>query len=875
MTQQQCMRLLNDFLNDVKSVKNSSFTHTSITSPAGSYYIQADEMDKFIKLYANAYKTGNSLYFTEKHRDISPVLLDFDFRFKLEDTTRKYTDKHIESIITIYVKELVKFVDCDLDQMEIYVMEKSAPVVFEEKCVVKDGIHIMIPSVVTVPAVQILIRENVLKQLEHALSDMKCTNTIEDIYDEAVIHRNNWQMYGSKKPLCEAYKITKIFKINDEYELTTNEIELDHSGYVNTLSIRNKFVESTYKTDMSDTILEKHKEILKKDNKQKKKKEIMGKIIQTNATHYTKTSVDIGMVKKMISILDTSRASNYDDWIRLGWCLRNIDNSLLEDWDDFSQNSQKYQVGYCDKLWYHMRECGLGMGTLHMWAKKDNREEYEKLITADISSYINKSLSGTDYDIALVIERMFKIRFRCASHRHHLWYEFKNHRWHEVEKGYTLFSKEIPTKLFDEYTKVVIQLSSQSLGQDDEQQRHLENNVKELNKIKSKLKNTAFRDKMYKECSALFYEPGFSDKLDASPTLIGFENGVFDLETDEFREGRPEDFISFSTGINYIEYDKENPYIEEINEFMTKVLPNDNVRYYVWTLFASMLDGSNRDEKFHIWTGCGSNGKSKIVELFQNAIGEYGCIFNISLLTQKRVGSSATNSELAIAKGKRFAILQEPEEHEKLNVGLMKELTGGDKIQCRSLFKEPIKFKPMFKMILTCNHMPSIPPDDGGTWRRVRRVEFTSKFVDSPTQPNEFKIDRELNYKFELWKETFMAMLLKYYIEYKATGKIVEPKEVTEYTNEYQKKNDIFADFCEGYIKEDEFSSVPLQKVFAKFNEYCTMDNIKTKGINKNVFKEAMVKRYGPLQKVKNVAIWKGIALIENNNDLSDSDDDI
>ena len=45
MTQHQCMRLLNDFLNDVKSVKNSSLTHTSITSPAGSYYIQADDME--------------------------------------------------------------------------------------------------------------------------------------------------------------------------------------------------------------------------------------------------------------------------------------------------------------------------------------------------------------------------------------------------------------------------------------------------------------------------------------------------------------------------------------------------------------------------------------------------------------------------------------------------------------------------------------------------------------------------------------------------------------------------------------------------------------------------------------------------------------
>ena len=875
MTQQQCMRLLNDFLNDVKSVKNSSFTHTSITSPAGSYYIQTDDMDTFMKLYTNAYKTGNALYFTEKHRDISPVLLDFDFRFKLHDNERKYTEEHIKSIITIYIKELKKYVDCELNNIDIFVMEKSSPVVLLDKDIVKDGIHIIIPSIVTIPAVQLIIRENILNQLETLFSNINCTNTIEDIFDEAVIHRNNWQMYGSKKPACEAYKITKIYSINEKYELSLNDDDIDDSKYIEILSIRNKFKESCYKDDFSDIIYNKHKEILKKDNLKKKKKEIMGKIIQPNATHFEKTSSDIEIVKKLVNILDVNRASNYDDWIRLGWCLRNIDTSLLEVWDDFSQNSTKYQVGYCEKLWFHMRESGLGIGTLRMWAIADNPEEYKKIVTADISIYIKKSLSGTDYDIALVIQRIFKSQYRCASHRHQLWYEFKDHRWYEIEKGYTLFSKEIPTTLFDEYTKVIIQLSSQSLGKDNEQQSDLENKVKELTKIRTKLKNTSFRDKMYKECSALFYEPGFIDKLDSSPTLIGFENGVFDLETDEFREGRPEDFISYSTGINYIEFDKENPYVEEINEFMKQVLPNDNVRYYVWTLFASMLDGSNRDEKFHIWTGCGSNGKSKIVELFQNAIGEYACIFNVSLLTQKRVGSSATNSELAIAKGKRFAILQEPEEHEKLNVGLMKELTGGDKIQCRSLFKEPIKFKPMFKMILTCNHMPSIPPDDGGTWRRIRRVEFTSKFVDNPVKPNEYKIDRELNYKFELWKETFMAMLLQYYIKYKAKGKIIEPKEVLEYTNEYQKKNDIFADFCDQYIQIEPSSSISLPKAFAKFNEYCTIDNIKTKGVNKSVFKEAMIKRYGPLQKNKSTDIWKGLALVQRNNDNSDSEDDI
>ena len=66
----------------------------------------------------------------------------------------------------------------------------------------------------------------------------------------------------------------------------------------------------------------------------------------------------------------------------------------------------------------------------------------------------------------------------------------------------------------------------------------------------------------------MFYEPRFEDKLDANPKLLGFENGVYDLDNDEFREGRPEDYVSLSAGINYIEYDVDNPYIEEIDDFM-------------------------------------------------------------------------------------------------------------------------------------------------------------------------------------------------------------------------------------------------------------------------------------------------------------------
>lgn len=877
-------RNLIHYLNRSKSIKDGSFTHTSISDPPGSFYIQSEDMETFFDLYQKALESKcNNIYLTEKHRDISPILIDFDFRFNpskydLEsELTHKYTIDMIRDVVSEYITEIKKYVNLD-DEVNVYVMEKTSASYVEKVNMIKDGIHIVISDVVTRNSVQLIVRNNLLKRYTTILKDMECDNKISDIFDEAVISKNNWQMYGSRKPNSEAYTITHHWLCNVE-SMNMKECDLvDDFKYVKELSIRNKFKENTILERNMVEIDKMDRMLRDNDMKRVKKKRLYDKIIEGKETCFTPTCEEILLVKRMIGVLNPERANNYEDWIKLGWCLRNIDISLLNDWDEFSKLSKKYEIGKCDELWYYMKEGGLGVGTLRMWAKEDNPEMYKKLISDDLSHLIYKSCNETDYDIACVITRMFRHKYRCASHKYHIWYEYKDHRWKEIEKGYTLFYKEIPTLLFDEYHKIVSIENAKVLnsGDDEVSKNNAGKNCEILTKIARKLKNTNFvKDKMYKECSGMFYEPNFEDKLDSNPTMIGFMNGVYDLETSEFREGRPEDYISLNTGINYIEYDADNPYINQITDFMEKVLPNKNVRDYVLMLFSSMLDGTNRDEKFHIWTGSGSNGKSKIVELFQNTIGEYACIFNVSLLTQKRVGSSATNSELAISKGKRFAILQEPEENERMNVGIMKELTGGDTVQCRPLFKGPMQFKPMFKMILTCNHMPSIPPDDGGTWRRVRRVEYTSKFVDRPSADNEFKIDRELSSKFNLWRETFMTMLLEIYKTYKQIGCVEDPKEVMDYTMEYQRKNDVFADFCESYIKIEVGGIVSVNTLFQLFKEYCNIDNIKNKMIKKATFQEALEKRYGQVVQMGGAKgkCWKGIEIITQIK-INDDDED-
>jgi P4 family phage/plasmid primase-like protien len=291
------------------------------------------------------------------------------------------------------------------------------------------------------------------------------------------------------------------------------------------------------------------------------------------------------------------------------------------------------------------------------------------------------------------------------------------------------------------------------------------------------------------------------------------------------------------------------------------------------------LDGNHRYLMGDFTVTHNSNGKSKIIDLFEQSFGDYCCKFPVTLLTQKRAASNSATSELARAKGKRFAVLQEPSEDEKLNVGLMKELSGGDKIQARALFKEPIEFKPQFKMVLTCNHLPNVPSDDGGTWRRIRLVEFTSKFTQNPDaqKENEFPIDVELSTKFVDWREHFMALLIDYYKKYCKQGGIKEPEEVLKCTQEYQRTNDYYLDFKETEMESSDMSFLSVNDSYAMFKTWAK-DNVPSLRVKKGDFTKSLDKICGKRIAINRVEGWKGYrlkALSGGGDFVSDEKDDL
>ena len=812
---------LSEFIELFKVEKGCEFTHTSMASPCVSFYVPVEEVQAFYNHYITAVNDRKDLYITEKNRHVGPIVVDFDFRYEGKQLTRKHSEQVIEQLVHMYVQAITEYIRLP-PSMRVFVMERDAPYHVPNKNFTKDGIHFVIPDIITRASIKRFIRTRFMTLASDLLSTMGNTNSMEDIVDEAVIARNNWFMYGSKKPGTKPYKVTYVYQLVEDSTLKTIQQTYTNAQLVSILSIRNKYLES-------EVVPEKMEEIELIDEKEEieRRKHEASKAI-VSAIRNEKVSVtpdDIEHIKKLVKILNPARASTYHDWIRLGWCLRNIDSRLLEDWVEFSKQSNKYQQGECERLWDHMKEGGLGMGTLHMWAKQDNEVEYANLMRTSLRTLIQQSMTGTPYDAALVIHHMYKHTFVCASAKNRTWYEFKNHRWQETDSGLGL-RVQISDAVWKEYLRVANDITSAAILETSPAvQTQLQENAKRIQEIATKLRQTAFKENIMKECIELFYVEKFEEKLDSNPNLIGFENGVYDLELMEFREGRPEDFISFSTKINYIPYDPKHPNIAAIQHYLSQVFTKPHIRSYVLKLFASFLSGHLKEQKFYIWTGSGANSKSIIVNLFEKSFGEYCCKFPVSLLTQKRAASNAATGELTRAKGKRFACLQEPGEDEKLNIGLMKELSGGDKIMARALYKDPIEFRPMFKLLLLCNNLPNVPSDDGGTWRRIRVVEFTSKFVDNPSVEGEFKIDYELAEKMQDWPEHFMALLLQTYKQYVLEG-IIEPEEVLKCTLEYKAQNDHIALYLLHRVENKDSSFLTMDDVYLDFKQWVKDDGI-------------------------------------------------
>jgi len=386
-------------------------------------------------------------------------------------------------------------------------------------------------------------------------------------------------------------------------------------------------------------------------------------------------------------------------------------------------------------------------------------------------------------------------------------------------------------------------------GPEKKKTSDLDDKRKTLEGVERQLQNTSFKDCVLKECGDMFYNADFLSKLNCNPYLVGVSNGVLDLHYTEkdhdtgamkptrvhFREGLPDDCISFQMGRMEPDLDAI-PYIpwsaipdgekRDLEAFFARIYPDPVLCKYVLTLLASCLEGQNKEQKFYVNQGEGSNGKSMIQNLMEFVFGDYQTSLQTTVLTRKRPESGAANPDMITVKAKRYIYMGEPDPGEKLNTSRMKQLSGEDRIEARPLFGDQEKIGMMGKLFLSCNDKPEISSMDNGTWRRIRVIPHVSVFKD-PGDPaiNEAKHiypkDLTLKHKLREWRVAFLSMLVHYYeTEYLPYG-LKEPDIVMEASNKYKEENDVFMKFFgESFVKEDGVPPLAAAQIRTTFREW-------------------------------------------------------
>ena len=255
---------------------------------------------------------------------------------------------------------------------------------------------------------------------------------------------------------------------------------------------------------------------------------------------------------------------------------------------------------------------------------------------------------------------------------------------------------------------------------------------------------------------------------------------------------------------------------------MDTIFVDESLRKYMWEHAANCMTGI-QTQAFWMYVGGGSNGKSMFVTAINTALGEYHHTLDMSTITQKRPPNGKAIPEIAELRGKRYATMQESSKGETINEGIMKQYTGGDKIMGRALYAKPSYFVPQFKLVACTNNLFGVKSTDNGTWRRIKKVDYESKFVkgrpSSVPADKEFAMDEDVKEKIPKYIEIFASLLCG--IAHKTKGKHSECEKINASSAAYKQTQDYLARFVAEKVKKAEASiKISKQNIKQEFKQW-------------------------------------------------------
>jgi P4 family phage/plasmid primase-like protien len=877
---------LNQFLQTRRT--DGRPTHLSLFHPKGKYLVCNSDLEDFWTLY-NYHYTVEPLGIAEAQTSLHiPVLVDVDLKAEYRpdlDGVSFYTLEHVATLVKIYQKVLVEILqDVCPENLYCFLLEK-APYRLQRngKEYYKNGFHLQFPNVfmsryqqehILLPRVRMECKK--LKEGEYP-----STVTPDTMIDKGYCRGSGspWLLYGSRKEAgMEPYLLTKGF--NEEGVMTEAWWELlrgfeygervletrqdleDHLPQIFSIQVedRTSFI-LELKSDIHAINWDKPPVGVPKPPKK----------LLTAPTTQDASTIDSThkMVEDLLDLLALERSKDRNEWIRVGWILFNTfdgSDEGYQHWIRFSKRcADKFDESVCRYEWSRMERKDLGMASLKYMAKQDNPKGYEQVMSLFMQPLIDRclKLNGAHNDLAMILFQRYDSEFKCGSTIHKSWYQFRDHIWCKTEEGVTL-RKKISAEIVDDYQEIARQYLQKHLGAEDEDEsKSYKKKMNNALKMVEKLKQSPYKTNVMKEAAEVFYDAEFLQKLDANPYLIGFHNGIYDLKTHEFRDGCPNDYVSLKMAISYRrDFTMTSPEVLQVLDYFEKIFPDHDVRQYFLDISSDVFIGGNFNKIVQVWTGEGDNGKSITQSIFEQMLGPYAIKLPTALIIGKRTQSSAACPELVRAgNGCRMAVLQEPDQKDVINIGILKELSGNDTFFARGLFKEGSEITPLFKLVLICNELPNLHNSDRATWNRIRVIPFEATFSDDAPATYEEQLRDKIFPKDAQFKDKIPGMteaLAWYLLERLKTKpkQVAEPNKVTKATEHYRRKNDVYRLFSEEFVENIPDKTVQLMELYSTFKDWFRESFPNSPLSSKMELKEYFTKKWG--EPVGIHQVWTG-----------------
>lgn len=343
-------------------------------------------------------------------------------------------------------------------------------------------------------------------------------------------------------------------------------------------------------------------------------------------------------------------------------------------------------------------------------------------------------------------------------------------------------------------------------------------------------------------------------KFISPENLINFKNGVVDSSTRKIYDHSPDYNFLYKLDIDFNK-DAKCPNTEK---FLRSIVSEKDYSCLTEMIGYTLMSGMKFRNLF-ILVGTGSNGKSMFMKLLEYLVGEENCSHvAMQSLSDNRFASSSLY-------GKKANICADIPSSSINETGILKQLTGGDKLMAEEKGKKCFFFQNEAKIFFSCNELPDIKDKTTAMWERIVLIEFPNEFKDN----NE---DKDMLLKITTSDELsgLLNIALNGIERLKIYKKLTYDHDTTmDRWYNFKNSRNVLNSFIKDCIVFDDDKNVSKKDAFILYNSYCSSYNIIPISSKMfNIKMKAYLNQeddYRPEDEDgKRERVWKGIRISDN-----------